>query len=103
MDGVSALLKVLEEEVPEQNKKATLGQEIILPTPETLLVQYSHRTIFSSVDASDERLTTRYWLATPADEGENDLEQVSAIKITSFIVCPWLVIYLLLPLYFGCS
>lgn len=74
LESVSALLKVLEEDVTEGSKKTY--QEVMLPAPETLLVQYANRTIFSSADASDERLTTRYWLATPADEGESDLENV---------------------------
>lgn len=76
LESVTALLKLLEEEVIEKNKKVSF-QEVNLSAPETLLVQYAHRTIFSSVDACDERLTTRYWLATPADDGENDLENVS--------------------------
>lgn len=84
LESVSALLKVLEEDVPEGNKKVSY-QEVILPSPETLLVQYAHRTIFSSADACDERLTTRYWLATPADEADTDLENVSRRENNSFL------------------
>lgn len=75
-ESITSLLKVLDEETSECNKKSTF-QEILLPPPETLLVQYAHRTIFSSADACDEHLTTQYWLAIPADEGETDLENVS--------------------------
>lgn len=81
LESVSALLKVLEEESTEVIKKTY--QEVLLPAPEPLLAQYAHRTIFSSADASDERLTTRYWLATPADEGEADLENVSIFAISA--------------------
>jgi hypothetical protein len=51
--------------------KETLA-EPVLPEPETLLVQFSGRLIFSSSDVCDERLTIRYWLSIPNDEAENE-------------------------------
>ncbi|XP_018577529.1 protein virilizer isoform X2 [Anoplophora glabripennis] len=75
LEGVSALLKLLEEDKKEESKETYT--EIMLPAPETLLVQFSCRTVFSSVDACDERLTARYWLAAPTDEGDTDMENVT--------------------------
>lgn len=40
----------------------------------------------SSSDACDERLTDRYWLAIPADEGEGELETVSGIYILCILI-----------------
>ncbi|CAH1155610.1 unnamed protein product [Phaedon cochleariae] len=74
LEGLTAFLKILEEDYSEINKD--FGNEIILAAPESLLVQFSCRAIFSSSDVCDERLTASYWLAVPSDEGENELEHV---------------------------
>ncbi|KAJ8972217.1 hypothetical protein NQ314_000278 [Rhamnusium bicolor] len=75
LEGLSALLKLLEENSSEENIETYT--EIVIPAPDTLLVQFACRTIFSSADACDERLTARYWLAAPTDEGDSDMENVS--------------------------
>ncbi|XP_072392863.1 protein virilizer [Diabrotica undecimpunctata] len=77
LEGLTALLKILQEDTPDANKDVVMCGEIILPAPETLLTQFSRRLVFSSADACDERLTSTYWLGLPSDEGENDLEHVS--------------------------
>ncbi|KAJ8943761.1 hypothetical protein NQ318_011973 [Aromia moschata] len=75
LEGLSSLLKLLEDNSAEESKETYT--EIILPAPETLLIQFSHRTIFNSADACDERLTARYWLAVPAGEGDTDMENIT--------------------------
>jgi hypothetical protein len=69
LEGVSTVVKSLSSDSPEM--KETLA-EPVLPEPETLLVQFSGRLIFSSSDVCDERLTIRYWLSIPNDEAENE-------------------------------
>lgn len=53
--------------------------EILLHGPESLLVQFSGRTIYTSSDAVDDRLTASFWLSPPRDEGDTDLEHVSQL------------------------
>ncbi|CAH0546418.1 unnamed protein product [Brassicogethes aeneus] len=75
LESVSMLLKVLEtnsSELPKENYT-----EMILPAPETLLSQFAKRTIYSSSDACDERLTASFWLAGPAEEAETGMENVT--------------------------
>ncbi|CAG9862506.1 unnamed protein product [Phyllotreta striolata] len=74
LEGLAALMKLLEEESCS-DKDVTV--DINVPAPDTLLVQFSQRMVFSSSDACDERLTANYWLGLPSDETENDLEHVS--------------------------
>ncbi|KAG5885200.1 hypothetical protein JTB14_012224 [Gonioctena quinquepunctata] len=78
LEGLTALLKLLDGDSVETSKD-TAYADTTLPAPENLLVQFSRRTIFSSSDACDERLTANYWLAIPADEGEADAENVISV------------------------
>lgn len=75
MEGVTCVIKILDAPQTDDNTKESYT-EVTLPVPESLLVQFTGRTVFSSSDACDERLTSRYWLATPTDDGENDIESV---------------------------
>ncbi|XP_047993282.1 protein virilizer [Leguminivora glycinivorella] len=47
--------------------------ETILPAPETLVAQFAARTIYAIGEASDERLTSSYWLNLPSVGGEEDV------------------------------
>ncbi|XP_056632492.1 protein virilizer isoform X1 [Diorhabda sublineata] len=76
LEGLTALLKLLQDGV-DANKESNPIVETNLPAPESLLVQFSKRLVFSSSDACDERLTSTYWLGLPTDEGENDSEHVN--------------------------
>ncbi|XP_075978617.1 VIR_N domain-containing protein [Anticarsia gemmatalis] len=48
-------------------------QELVLPAPETLVAQFQARTIYGIGEASDERLTSSYWLNVPAAGGDDDV------------------------------
>ncbi|XP_076274997.1 protein virilizer-like isoform X2 [Rhynchophorus ferrugineus] len=74
LEGLSLFLKQLQ--TLDQESENEIPQEVLLPPPESLLTQYASRIICSSSDACDERLTDRYWLTIPADEGEGELETV---------------------------
>nr|CAH7713265.1 unnamed protein product [Callosobruchus chinensis] len=76
LEGVSALVKLLEEGSTKDENGAETAIDTTLPAPDALLLQFSCRAIFSSTDACDERLTSRYWLAVPADENDQDQENV---------------------------
>lgn len=50
-------------------------QEPVLPASESLVAQFQARTIYAIGEASDERLTSSYWLNVPAPQatsGEDD-------------------------------
>lgn len=49
---------------------------MVLPAAESLLVQFAGRTVYTSTDAVDERLTVTYWLMPPRDEGFVESESV---------------------------
>ncbi|XP_066149127.1 protein virilizer [Euwallacea fornicatus] len=74
LEGLTLFLKQLKG--IDRVGTSKVPQEVILPTPEVLLTQYSCRIVFSSSDACDERLTDRYWLVIPTEEGEVELETV---------------------------
>ena len=54
--------------------------EPILPNPESLLCQFTHRQVFTVTEAIDERLTSAYWLSTPSEYVEPDIENVCICK-----------------------
>ncbi|CAG9763201.1 unnamed protein product [Ceutorhynchus assimilis] len=72
LEGLTLFLKQLD----QPTTTASTAEEVLLPTPQPLLAQYSGRIISSSSDACDERLTDRYWLILPSEEGEGELETV---------------------------
>lgn len=58
------------------------SQDLVLPGPDSLVAQFQARTIYVIGEASDERLTSSYWLNVPAaggDEDVNDSELVSSV------------------------
>lgn len=69
LEGVSTVIKSLQTDSPD-NKETLV--EPILPEPETLLVQFSRRLIFTTSEVCDERLTIRYCLSMPNDESESE-------------------------------
>ncbi|KAJ8713757.1 hypothetical protein PYW07_014127 [Mythimna separata] len=80
-------LKVLEEPATPPE-----GQEVVLPGPESLVAQFQARTIYTIGEASDERLTSSYWLNVPAAGGEDDvndseLVSVDIMEIAAGYVC----------------
>lgn len=85
LEGVSQIIKTLESSQADNNVKEVYT-EVLLPNPETLLVQFTGRTVYSSSDACDERLTSRYWLATPTDDSENDIESVRIYIIENVLL-----------------
>ncbi|XP_037294737.1 protein virilizer isoform X2 [Manduca sexta] len=46
--------------------------DVPLPAPDTLVSQFASRTVYAIGEASDERLTSSYWLNVPAITGEDD-------------------------------
>nr|XP_023012377.1 protein virilizer [Leptinotarsa decemlineata] len=77
LEDLTSLLKLLDGDSSDTNKEMKdTCVDTVLPVPESLLIQFSRRTIFSSSDACDERLTANYWLAIPAVDGETDSENV---------------------------
>lgn len=78
LESVTNLIKLLENSVKGVVEKIA---EVILPSPETLLVQFSGRTVFMYSEPVDERLTASYWLSLPNDEGENENENVIFSKV----------------------
>ncbi|XP_050313210.1 protein virilizer isoform X2 [Anthonomus grandis grandis] len=83
LEGLSLFLKQLQS-VDHSEIKSENHREVFLPEPEPLLTQHSCRIVFNSSDACDERLTDRYWLVTPAEEGEGELE---TIQCDLFEIC----------------
>lgn len=70
LEGVSVVVKLIHSDPP---KVKELLEEPSLPEPETLLVQFSSRLIFTSSDVcDDDRLSIRYWLSIPSDEIETE-------------------------------
>ncbi|XP_047027227.1 protein virilizer homolog isoform X2 [Helicoverpa zea] len=55
-------------------------QEAGLPPPETLVAQFQARTIYAIGEASDERLTSSYWLNVPAAGGEDDVNDSELVS-----------------------
>ncbi|XP_048518759.1 protein virilizer-like [Dendroctonus ponderosae] len=74
LEGLAQLLKQLR--LGEEGALPPPG-EVHLPGAEPLLAQYEGREVFSAADACDDRLTARYWLATPPEEGDADIETVA--------------------------
>lgn len=54
--------------------------EPVLPNPESLLCQFTDRQVFTVTEAIDERLTSAYWLSTPSEYVESDIENVCMCK-----------------------
>ncbi|XP_026733965.1 protein virilizer [Trichoplusia ni] len=55
-------------------------QDIVLPAPDTLVAQFQSRVIYSIGEASDERLTSSYWLNVPAAGGEDDVNESELVS-----------------------
>ena len=85
LEGLTGIIKLLNLS-PSSGDNKEIYSEPILPPPEPLLVQFAGRTIFSSTDTVDERLTSQYWLSAPNSDGENDIENVSIIVIFSVLI-----------------
>ncbi|XP_031348459.1 protein virilizer-like [Photinus pyralis] len=68
--GIIALLK-------EITKTKETPVEPILPPPQSLLLQFSARSIFTLTDVIDEQLTTNYWLSVPAYEPTTEVDNVT--------------------------
>lgn len=67
----------------EQGSEVTeAGTEVSLPPPESLLVQFAGRQIYTVTEVADERLTSTYWLSVPVDEGDAYAEHVNWETIT---------------------
>lgn len=79
IDSVESLLKYLSSEKSEADKEkdSLKCTESILPPSESLLNQFSSRIIYTTSDSVDDRLTTAYWLSSPADEGDVDIENTT--------------------------
>lgn len=56
-------------------------QELVLPGPESLVAQFQARTIYAIGEASDERLTSSYWLNVPAAGGEDDVNDSELVSL----------------------
>lgn len=56
---------------------------MVLPAPETLVAQFQARTVYSLGEASDERLTSSYWLNVPAAGGEDDVNDSELVSVVS--------------------
>lgn len=59
----------------------------MLPPPESLLIQFAGRQVYSSADAMNDRLTSSYWLSLPTtDETDGDVENVRKYS-KNYIFC----------------
>lgn len=73
----SNLLKIKSLEEPATPPEV---QEFTPPAPETLVAQFQTRTIYTIGEASDERLTSSYWLNVPAAGGEDDVNDSELVS-----------------------
>lgn len=86
LEGLSAVLQNLKSDQTEEVKETY--SELVLPPPESLLIQFSGRQVYSSVDAMNDRLTSTYWLSLPTtDESDGDVENVRFSNINIFCNC----------------
>ncbi|KAF5273298.1 hypothetical protein FQR65_LT04720 [Abscondita terminalis] len=63
--------------VKEPHKPKEPFVEPILPPPQSLLLQFSGRPIFTLTDVIDEQLTSNYWLSVPSYEPSADADNVT--------------------------
>lgn len=61
----------------QKSQSTEAGNEVFLPLPGSLLVQFAGRHIYTVTEVADERLTSTYWLSVPVDEGDAYAEHVS--------------------------
>ncbi|KAK5642556.1 hypothetical protein RI129_008723 [Pyrocoelia pectoralis] len=74
-EGVKNMITLLK----ETTKAKETFVEPILPLPQTLLLQFSGRPIFTLTDVIDEQLTTNYWLSMPSYEASIEVDNVSSM------------------------
>lgn len=86
LDNLSTLIRILSapeessnSDIPEQKTILSIT-EPILPSPETLLGQFACRPVYVLTDASEEQMTSAYWLSAPSDEAASDVDHVSRFK-----------------------
>ncbi|CAH2981543.1 unnamed protein product [Chilo suppressalis] len=65
---------------PEDPSTPPLDGADSLPTPESLVAQFSARIIYAIGEASDERLTTSFWLNVPSASGEDDVNDSELVS-----------------------
>lgn len=53
-------------------------------SPETLVAQFAARTVYVIGEASDERLTSSYWLNVPSASGEDDVNDSELVRIFGY-------------------
>lgn len=56
------------------------ASEAPILTPETLVAQFAARTVYAIGEASDERLTSSYWLNVPSASGEDDVNDSELVR-----------------------
>lgn len=84
MEGLSVVIKCLLN--ADEVKESDCHVEPLLPQPESLLVQFSGRQVYSSTDAMDDRLTSNYWLSpSTADDNDGDVENVLGVLVPAFV------------------
>ncbi|XP_054285555.1 protein virilizer-like isoform X1 [Macrosteles quadrilineatus] len=77
-ENVTELIRLLEEEgsKPLETKEVP---EPMLPSPDTLLAQFSARPVFVVGEVEDDRLAAGYWLSVPPpDDQDSEMQQVAA-------------------------
>ncbi|XP_045461756.1 protein virilizer [Harmonia axyridis] len=74
-DKLSGLLNSLNNEI--ENDAIESFSEPILPLPEPLLAQFSHRVVYNCTDTFNERLTAEYWLSVPNEETDSEIENIT--------------------------
>lgn len=80
MEGLSGVVKSLSSDKTDEVKES--HTEILLPLPESLLVQFSGRQVYSSADAMNDRLTSNYWLSlSTTEENDGDVENVCTLYL----------------------
>lgn len=52
----------------------------MLPPPESLVAQFAARIIYAIGEASDERLTSSYWLNVPSASGDDDVNDTELVS-----------------------
>lgn len=60
--------------------------EPLLPSPDSLLAQFSARQVFVVGDVDDDRLTAGYWLTVPLpDDQDSEMQQVNVTYRVKYV------------------
>lgn len=76
LESLVVIINLLNTQQIVEDTKNSIS-EPLLPVPESLLTQFAGRSVFTTSDTSDERLSSSYWLSCPTDETDVESENVT--------------------------